>query len=103
VLLPGERDRERTAEQEDERLDAALRFGMVDPPVGATSTRYCANVVAPPATGRFRIQVRVFSHSGRTLTTMSRSTPRGMTVYASVTTARSLSRALCGGRAVSGT
>jgi hypothetical protein len=54
--------------------------GLAEPPPGATSIRYCAKVVAPPATGRLRIQTRVSSQSGSTLVTMSRMTPRGITV-----------------------
>ena len=51
----------------------------------------CANVVANPAIGRARIHERVFVKPGSLLVTMSRSTPFGITVYASVTIARSVS------------
>ena len=71
--------------------------GAADPPPGATSTMVWAKVCAPPGTGRLSTQARVSVHSGKTEVTMSRSTPRGITVYASVTTARSLSRSVCGG------
>ena len=61
------------------------------PPPGETSTTYCAKVVAKPSIGRASTHRRVFSQPGRFEVTMSRSTPRGMTVYASVTIARSVS------------
>ncbi len=69
-----------------------------DPPPGETSMTYCANVVAKPSIGRASTHSRVFSQPGRLLVTMSRSTPRGITVYASVTIARSVSSSVWPGR-----
>ena len=40
----------------------------------------CANVVEPPATGRLSTHARVFVQPGKTEVTMSRMTPRGITV-----------------------
>ena len=57
----------------------------------------CENVVANPAIGRARIHERVPVKPGRLLVTMSRSTPLGITVYASVTIARSVSSSVCAG------
>ena len=58
----------------------------------------CENVVENPAIGRARIHDRVPVKPGRLLVTMSRNTPLGMTVYASVTMARSVSSSVCSGR-----
>jgi hypothetical protein len=57
----------------------------------------CEKVVANPAIGRARIHARVPVNPGRLLVTMSRSTPFGMTVYASVTIARSVSSSVWAG------
>ena len=71
--------------------------GRSAPPPGAISTMSWAKVVANPAIGRARIHDRVLVKPGRLLVTMSRSTPLGMTVYASVTIARSVSSSVCAG------
>jgi hypothetical protein len=47
--------------------------------------------------GRAMIQERVFEKPGRLDVTMSVITPFGITVYASVTMARSVVRWVCGG------
>ena len=58
---------------------------------------YCEKVSANPDSGRAITHSRVSSQKGRLLVTMSRITPRGMTAYASVNMARSVSRSVCGG------
>ena len=72
------------------------------PPPGSSSTIDWENVVANPATGRDSTHARVPCQCGKRLVTMSRSTPRGMIVYASVITARSVNSACCGGRPATG-
>ena len=72
------------------------------PPPGSISTIDWENVVEYPAIGRDSTQARVRSQCGKQLVTMSRSTPRGMIVYASVMTARSVRSACCGGRPATG-
>ena len=72
------------------------------PPPRSISTIDWENVVANPATGRDSTHARVPCQCGKRLVTMSRSTPRGMIVYASVMTARSVSSACCGGRPATG-
>ena len=49
------------------------------PPPGCTSMMYCENVSAKPDSGRARTQARVPSQNGRSLVTMSRMTPLGIT------------------------
>ena len=71
--------------------------GRSAPPPGAISTMSWAKVVANPAIGRARIHDRVLVKPGSLLVTMSRSTPFGITVYASVTIARSVSSSVCAG------
>ena len=72
------------------------------PPPDSTSTMAWENVVANPAMGRDTTHARVPRQCAKRLVTMSRNTPRGMNVYASVTTARSLSNDCWGGRPATG-
>ncbi|MNR55442.1 hypothetical protein D3C85_1758120 [compost metagenome] len=55
-------------------------------------------MVANPEIGRAMIHDRVSEKPGRLLVTMSVMTPLGITVYASVTMARSVVSWVCGGR-----
>ena len=58
---------------------------------------YWEKVSAKPDSGRAITHSRVSVQNGSELVTMSRMVPRGMTAYASVNMARSVSRSLCGG------